>query len=100
MQERVKTFVALHGLRCGEQVRYMDLVSEVGELGKELVKGSHYGTQTYKQTEATRMEVGDCLFALLALCDELGVDAEDALQNALDKYEARYKVKGRVDSGK
>ena len=40
MQRSVEEFVRRHGLSCGVQVRYMDLVSEVGELGKEIVKGS------------------------------------------------------------
>ena len=98
MQNKVRTFVDTNRLSCGPQVRYMDLVSEIGELGKELIKGCDYGAKPFSQTEKTAAEMGDCLFSLLALCCELGIDADAALDGALDKYEARRVATGQIGS--
>ncbi len=76
----------------------MDLVSEVGELGKEIIKGSDYGSKEYETTEDTRIELGDVLFSLLALSSDIGVDANMALELALEKYEKRFEEKGKISS--
>lgn len=44
--------------------------------------------------------MGDCLFSILCLCSCLGLDAQDALELALQKYEERFVEKGHVGSGK
>lgn len=100
MQQKVEQFVAQFGLECGAQIRFMDLVSEVGELGKEIVKGSNYGREPYENTPAAADEAGDCLFSLLALCAELGIDAQTALEGALAKYRRRMEKKGDAGSGR
>lgn len=100
MQKKTEEFIALHGLRCNETARYTDLVSEVGELGKEILKGTDYGKRPYVRTPGAAAEAGDCLFSLLALCTELGIDAEDALDSAIEKYRLRFSRKGSADSGK
>lgn len=100
MQRKVEQFVAQYDLACGAQIRFMDLVSEVGELGKEIVKGSNYGRKPYEGSAAVADEAGDCLFSLLALCSELGIDAQAALEGALEKYRRRMAQKGDVGSGR
>lgn len=100
MQDRVRGFVEEHGLSCGVQSRYIDLVSEVGELGKEMLKGSDYGKKAFQPTEAAADEMGDCLFSLLALCCEMNIDAETALKGALDKYSRRFEKTGTAGSGR
>lgn len=77
----------------------MDLVSEVGELGKEIIKGCNYGKQEYTNTPNIESELGDCLFSLLALCHEMGIDADNALNTALTKYKKRFNSKGEIGSG-
>ena len=44
-------------------------------------------------------EVGDALFSLLAIADSLDIDAGDALDEALEKYEARIDETGSASSG-
>ena len=44
--------------------------------------------------------MGDCLFSLLALCGELGIDAREALEGALKKYSERFAEKADVGSGR
>lgn len=99
MQTKVDEFISKHNLSCGEKIRYMDLVSEIGELGKEIIKGCEYGQKHYINTPNSANELGDCLFSLIALCCEMGVDAENALNLALAKYEKRFATKGDISSG-
>ncbi len=99
-EEAVHELIRKYRLSCGAQVRYMDLVSEVGELGKELIRGVDYGKRALRVTAETEEEMGDCLFSLLALCGELDIRPEEALKVALDKYERRFAQKGSVDSGR
>ena len=40
MQEIVENFIKKYNLSCGEKIRYIDLVSEIGELGKEISKAA------------------------------------------------------------
>jgi len=92
----VKDFIQKHNLQTSEQIRYIDLVSEVGELGKEILNGTNYGKKEYEHTTNASGELGDCLFSLLALCCEMNVEAEDVLQEALEKYNDRFKRKGCI----
>ncbi len=42
--------------------------------------------------------MGDCLFSILALCCEMNIDAEEALNFALNKYKQRNELKGNIGS--
>ncbi len=98
MQNKVKEIIEVYNLKCGYQIRYTDLVSEVGELGKELIKGSDYGSKKYSNTSNLELEIGDCLFSLFALCEELGIKGEDALDQVINKYSKRFEEKGKISS--
>ena len=100
MQKLVEDFISKYQLQTDEHTRYIDLVSEIGELGKEIAKNTDYGRATFMKSSQITDEVGDCLFSLLALCFELNIDAKDALCNALSKYELRFTDKGDIGSGK
>ncbi|MCL2619904.1 MAG: hypothetical protein FWD97_03080 [Defluviitaleaceae bacterium] len=89
MQELVKEFIEKQGWRTDAQSRYLDLVSEVGELGKEILLSTDYGKTDFSLTPSTTDEMGDCLFSLLALCTEMGINSEEALKQSISKYEAR-----------
>lgn len=99
-EEKVYSLIGQYHLNCGHKARYIDLVSEIGELGKELLKGSDYGKDLFQITSDTKEEMGDCLFSLIALCHELGIDPESALDLALSKYKRRFDEKGDIGSGK
>lgn len=99
MQQKVNAFMSKYHLSCGENIRYMDLVSEVGELGKEIIKSTDYGKRAFNLNETTLEEMGDCLFSILALCCELNIDASEALEYALNKYEERFNHKQSISSG-
>jgi NTP pyrophosphatase (non-canonical NTP hydrolase) len=87
-QDRVAAFLADHDLEAPPAYRLLDLASELGEVAKELNESTAYGGDPGAAAVAED-ELGDTLFALLALCAELDVDAGDALDTALEKYESR-----------
>lgn len=99
-QQRVKDFMEEHRLPLSPEARMLDLVSEAGELAKEMLKGSAYGTAPLLPGDGLEEEMGDCLFSLLALCSALGLDAESALAAALEKYASRAARTGQVGSGR
>ena len=99
-QQQAADFVREHGLSLSAQGRFIDLVSEIGELGKEILKATGYETEPFTNHKEITQEMGDCLFSILCLCSCLGLDAQDALELALQKYEERFVEKGHVGSGK
>lgn len=96
-QRRVATFIDRHGLETHPAYRSLDLVSEVGEIAKEVNTSTGYGTTD--EVEIAPDELGDALFALLALADGVGVDADEALEMALEKYTSRLETSGDAGSG-
>jgi len=99
MQKAVEDFICKYRLQSNETIRYMDLVSEVGELGKEIIKSTNYGKNDFTNNASIAGEIGDCLFSLLALCRELGIGAQEALNISLTKYETRFSQTRNIGSG-
>ena len=97
-QDRVAAFVEVHGLRAPPAFRLLDLVSEVGELAKAAAESTGYGDRP-GAIDVPADEVGDALFSLLALAEGLDVDAGEALEAALAKYERRLAERGEPSSG-
>ncbi|WP_394741032.1 MazG nucleotide pyrophosphohydrolase domain-containing protein [Natronococcus roseus] len=97
-QRRVAAFVDDHDLETPPTYRLLDLVSEVGELAKDANESTAYGAEP-DDIEISSDEVGDVLFALLALADDLEIDAGEALEEALEKYERRLEEDGSASSG-
>ncbi len=103
MQRIVEECMSRYGLSRDAQTRYIDLVSEVGELGKEILKAIDYGNKSFpagghEDEVNAKMEMGDCLFSLFALCCGMGIDAREALEAALAKYEERFSAGGKIGS--
>lgn len=98
MQRDVQEFVSKYGVAHDVETRYIDLVSEIGELGKELLKSGDYGAGEIGANSEMAMELGDCLFSLLALAESLKLDAEGCLKKALDKYKNRHQNSGDIGS--
>ena len=96
-QELVATFIERHDLDCPLPHRVLDLESEVGELAKEVLVSTEYGTNPDDASIAVD-EVGDALFALLALADAADIDAGEALGVAVEKYEGRLDESGGAGS--
>lgn len=96
-QRTVADFLARHDLSTHPTYHALDLAAETGEIAAALNETTDYGA-TPDAAAVPRDELGDALFALLALCESLDVDARTALAESLDKYEARIAETGAPDS--
>lgn len=98
IQDVVTRFTKEKGLDSTVTVRIVDLASEVGELSKEVLKGTDYGTKPFERTTGWDSEVGDVLFSLICIANVTDTDLEECLNNALDKYNKRFADKGDIGS--
>lgn len=96
-QDEVAAFLETHELHTNPEFRVLDLASEVGELAKDVNESSGYGSDSEAATVSTG-ELGDTLFCVLAFADEAGIDAGEALEDALAKYENRLSSTGSAGS--
>ena len=99
-QRTIAGFVAEHNLATSAQARLLDLTAEVGELAKEVLKGSSYGRVSFQPTPSWADELGDCLFSLVCLANATEVDLDAAIAGALDKYRRRLARAGDAGSGR
>jgi len=97
-QHDASNFARKYGLDAPVMARYVDLVSEVGELGKELLLGSGYGKEELKITDDTAKEMGDVVFSLTMLANELDLDLEECFVVAMEKYKERFEQTGQIGS--
>lgn len=97
IQKRVREFCKKNNISNSPEHRLLDTVSELGEVAKEILKASDYGTKEFKHRDEIKSEVGDLLFSLIVLANSLNIDLDDALNIVLKKYEKRLK-KGSADS--
>jgi len=99
-QKIVADFVEENQLETSVEARLLDLVSEVGELAKEVLKGNKYGHQSFQPTTEWPGELADAFFSLVCLANSTGINLEDALAKAIDKYGQRLASKGDAGSGR
>jgi len=99
LQKRVAAFIREHHLETDPATRLLDLTSEVGELAKAYVESTGYGASPFQPDDHWAEELGDALFALIALALGTQVDLEEALERVLRKYDHRVRTKGHAGSG-
>ncbi|MFB6141417.1 MAG: MazG nucleotide pyrophosphohydrolase domain-containing protein [Halosimplex sp.] len=97
-QDRVAAFVEAHDLDADPAYRVLDLAAEVGEVAADAAKSGEYGAAPDEVTISDD-ELGDALFSLLATAEAFDIDAEDALETSLAKYERRLDESGDAGSG-
>ena len=103
MQDKVKQFnksMPCHKKPMPITARMADVLSEMGELSKEILKSTKYGTKDFVATDEFVMEFGDVMYSLLSLASESGISAEIALDLVLEKYVKRIEDKGSMGSEK
>ncbi|MCB0033856.1 MAG: hypothetical protein KDE51_07550 [Anaerolineales bacterium] len=77
----------------------LDLMSEVGEVAKEILLATNYGEEELElATTNMQMELGDALYSLCLLATAADVDLDAALTAVLEKYEKRWAEKGDMGS--
>ncbi len=76
----------------------LDLCAETGELAQEILRDSGYGKRgAARPSERTVAELGDSLFSLLCMANEMNVDVEEVLRVTLARYQKR--LPRRADHG-
>ena len=100
IQERVDELIKKYNLESSVEIRFIDLISELGELGKEILKGNDYGKKNFCNTENIESEIGDTFFSLICVANGLNIDLKNALDNVLNKYENRFSNNGNIGSGR
>lgn len=96
-QDKVAEFIEKYEMDGTPEFRVLDLVSEVGEVAKDATKSAGYGAEP-ENLSVKKDEIGDVLFSLLAVAESLDIDAGEALDVALEKYEKRINEKGDPSS--
>ena len=100
IQEKVNKMIKKFNLDSSIEVKFIDLVSEIGELGKEILKGNDYGRSEFIKTNNLESEIGDVFFSLICIANSFDIDLKDALDEVLNKYNSRFIEKGNIGSGK
>lgn len=100
VQSLIKKFTEDKKINSPVEVRIIDLTSEVGELSKEVLKGTNYGNKEFKKTNEWDSEIGDVLFSLICIANQTETNLEDCLNYVLNKYEKRFASKGDLGSGR
>ena len=98
LQRKVALFARHHQLQHDVEMHALDLVSEVGELVKEVLLATDYGRRPVQSRVELENEVGDTLYSLLAPAEACRVDAEAAVRATLRKYERRLRERGDASS--
>ena len=98
VQKKVQLFCKKNNLSSSVEHRILDVLSELGELSKEILKASNYGKSNYVSNEKLKLEVGDVLFSLITVANSLDVNLNAALEVVLKKYEKRIKEGSTPDS--
>ena len=91
LQELVRSFCSEYEMDSSAENRFIDLTSELGEVGKEILKKTGYGKKTFVKTKEFALEMGDLYFSFLALANACDIDVEQALLEVLEKYRRRLK---------
>jgi NTP pyrophosphatase (non-canonical NTP hydrolase) len=99
IQKTINEFSSKYNLGGSIETRFIDLSSEVGELGKEILEGTNYGEKKFEGTDNIESELGDVLFSLVSVANCANVNLDQALKNVLKKYEDRFNAKGHIGSG-
>jgi len=97
-QDIVRAFIEENRMTASAEARLLDMMSELGEVAKEVLRASRYGQGPATVSEAMKEELGDLLFSVLAFAAENGIDAERQLALANEKYRRRLAAKGTPGS--
>ncbi len=97
-QTRAAEFAQKYALVHDPGVHTLDLISECGEVAKELLLATDYGHHAPYYTPELEGELGDVLYSLCVLATAVNVDLEAAFKATLAKYEHRLQDRGHVGS--
>jgi NTP pyrophosphatase (non-canonical NTP hydrolase) len=90
LQTLLDSWIKRNGRYWTPLSQYARLAEEVGELGREL--NFRFGDKPRKAKDeggSITDELGDVLFVIMLLANDLGIDLEACLRATLRKYEQR-----------
>lgn len=95
-QQKVKEIVKIFNFNWSLYVQFIHLVEEVAELGEALTvysgdRKSGSGEEALADHVNVEEEVGDVLFTVLELCNQLNIDSSIILENTYERYEKKNK---------
>jgi NTP pyrophosphatase (non-canonical NTP hydrolase) len=96
--ERGLEIICEFGLNSDVRSRALDLCSETGELCKEVLKSTNYGSSNFEPSPNLEMELGDTMFSLLVFASSLNLDLDAALEKSTQKMRARVEETGSPSS--
>lgn len=99
-QESATKFASEHNLQHAASVYALDVVSELGEVVKELLLATDYGRRDAEYGAEIAAELGDMLYSLCLLATAVNVDLDAALTATLEKYAQRLRTTGHSGSGR
>lgn len=92
-QKEVDEWIQTIGVRYFSELTNLALlVEEVGELSRLMART--YGDQSFKKSDLEKdipSEMGDVLFVLICLANQMGISLEDALKKTIEKNTSRDK---------
>lgn len=97
-QEEAEQFAQEHNFGHSPGVYILDLLSELGEVAKEILRHTHYGARPidFEQNglEQQRLagELGDVLYSLCMLASSAGINLDQTFQATLQKYRQRWQA--------
>ena len=86
-QSLVRNYVEKRGIKNNYLSWYIDTINEYGELGRTLLRGNGYFVKDLEVTDEIKEHMGDVIFNMIALANEMNIDLEECLAKALSKYE-------------
>lgn len=90
-QNTVHGWIKSYGVRYySELTNTAILMEEVGELARLMART--YGEQSFKKSDRESSisgEIGDILFVLAALCNQMNISMEDAFKSTIEKNTKR-----------
>ena len=98
LQNQVERFIQQHELQTTAEYFALDIVSEMGEVTKEILRASNYGRKNPESRSEVASELGDLFYSIIALANHLEVDLESQLHKTLNKYRRRVAQGGTPDS--
>lgn len=89
VQLKVNEFCHSHNLDSPIEHRFLDLFSEMGELSKEILKMTNYGTKPLEFKPEFMEELGDVMYSLITIANYFEINIENCVEQTLIKYEKR-----------
>ena len=99
-QQRAANFAQNHNLSHPPSVYALDLMSELGEVAKEILLATDYGERPFQPDSNLQSEFGDVLYSLCQLATSVDINLEDAFTATLVKYETRKQTYDTISSPK